>query len=300
MIGSRQFPPLLRIMHSCRGLAALRDEIERYATRYQDTGVVIIDTLAHARAGSQRPRKDIVQEDYDELIGFSHLANRLHIAIVIITHTSKAIYEDELAQVSGTFGFAGAVDAIMLLQRKRYRPEASIAVFSRRLGSERKFELHWDEAILSYVLDGEMPPQQAARTTSVLIVECLQAAVTPLSIKGVAERCQISPEVAKQRLYQLTKSGEIVSEEGRYSINRYTPRTSRNLVTAPEEKPVTAGYDGPRKIGGDREDAESIFPPLEDDSVTARNHSHQRDGYAVTAVTRGVGTYVPGDPDYPF
>jgi 5S rRNA maturation endonuclease (ribonuclease M5) len=288
MIGSKRLPPLLRVMHSCRGLVELQTDLERYVNRYPDTGMVVVDTLAHARGLGARSRKDITQEDYNELIGFSHLANRLHIAIVVITHTAKALYEDELAQVSGSFGFSGAVDAIMLLQRKRYAAEAAMAVFSRRLGSEKKFELHWDELTMSYILDGEMSPQQAARTTSVIIIECLQAAATPLSIKAVAERCQIGPDVAKQRLYQLAKAGEIVSDEGRYSLARKA-RNCRNFVTAPEEKAVTHGYDPP-------DNPDLLVPPFgyaNGYAAPERNRSHQSNGYEVTTVTGVFNGDVP-------
>lgn len=293
MMRGSPFPPLLRILQTCPALNDMHAAIEEYVRRFPDTGVVVIDTLAHARGATPRTNKDIVQQDYQELIGFSHLAHKLHIAIVIITHTAKAQYDDELAQVSGTFGLSGAVDAIMILNRKRHSPEATLAIFSRRLGSEKKYELHWEEQIMSYVLDGEMTPEKATRTTSTAIIDCLADASAPLSIRSISELCQITYEVAKQRLWQLLKSGEIIkTDDGKYALQK-NPRNRRNFVTdsgvndhgfRPSGRNQERNQPLPDDDGWEPSDNDDGFSDLED-VVTDRNQSHQSNGYEVTAVT---------------
>ena len=218
MIGRGNLPASLRLVYEGKPMAELLTGIEQYVALHPDTKLVVIDTLAHARGPAVRSRKDITQEDYQELIPFSHLGQRLHICIVLVTHSKKGEALDELELVSGSFGLSGAVDSIMVLQRKRHAADATLSVFSRELGSELKYQMHWDGATLSYVLDGIAPTKTTTREQDEVLT-ILAGNAKPVATSEVAAALGLTAASASFRLRQCLAEGLIQSAGyGRYEL----------------------------------------------------------------------------------
>lgn len=87
-------------------------QIEDYLTEHPDTKLVIIDTFQMVRDSKS---DSAYAADYNNLTPLKQLADRSHIAIVVVHHTRKQGDSDVFNTVSGTNGITGCADSTMVL-----------------------------------------------------------------------------------------------------------------------------------------------------------------------------------------
>jgi RecA-family ATPase len=116
------------------------DLIDDFIYEHPETGMVVIDTLAKvadARAGAN------VYEEDAALGGALHaLAHHHDVAFLVIHHTRKQAHGDFLHMVSGSAGFTGTADTVLVLTRKRGENTATLEVTGRDI-LEAQVELRW-------------------------------------------------------------------------------------------------------------------------------------------------------------
>ena len=93
----------------------LDQQIEQFLTEHPDTKLVVIDTLQRVRGtGSD---SNLYANDYQDIGILKQLADRRHIAILLIHHLRKLHDDDPMNMISGSTGLSGAADSTFVLQK---------------------------------------------------------------------------------------------------------------------------------------------------------------------------------------
>ena len=93
----------------------LEQQIEQFLTDHPATKFVVIDTLQSVR--STGGDSNLYANDYQDVGLLKHLANRHHIAILLIHHLRKLHDDDPMNMISGSTGLSGAADSTFVLQK---------------------------------------------------------------------------------------------------------------------------------------------------------------------------------------
>ena len=93
----------------------LEQQIGQFLTDHPATKLVVIDTLQRVRsAGSD---SNLYANDYQDIGLLKRLADRRHIAILLIHHLRKLHDDDPMNMISGSTGLSGAADSAFVLQK---------------------------------------------------------------------------------------------------------------------------------------------------------------------------------------
>ena len=93
----------------------LEQQIEQFLTEHPATKLVVIDTLQRVRSagGDSNPYAN----DYQDVGLLKQLADKHHIAILLIHHLRKLHDDDPMNMISGSTGLSGAADSTFVLQK---------------------------------------------------------------------------------------------------------------------------------------------------------------------------------------
>ena len=93
----------------------LEQQIEQFFTEHPTTKLVVIDTLQRVRGtGSD---SNLYANDYQDIGLLKKLADKRHIAILLIHHLRKLHDDDPMNMISGSTGLSGAADSTFVLQK---------------------------------------------------------------------------------------------------------------------------------------------------------------------------------------
>ena len=93
----------------------LEQQIEQFLTEHPATTLVVIDTLQRVRGtGSD---SNLYANDYQDIGILKQLADKRHIAILLIHHLRKLHDDDPMNMISGSTGLSGAADSTFVLQK---------------------------------------------------------------------------------------------------------------------------------------------------------------------------------------
>ena len=93
----------------------LEQQIEQFLTEHPATKLVVIDTLQRVRStGSDG---NLYANDYQDIGLLKKLADKQHIAILLIHHLRKLHDDDPMNMISGSTGLSGAADSTFVLQK---------------------------------------------------------------------------------------------------------------------------------------------------------------------------------------
>lgn len=109
-------------------------QLEELLKLYPAVRVVVIDTLQFVKY-RQGKSESAYECDYRTGRDLKEFAEKYHLAIVVVTHTTKMIHiEDEMSNVSGTNGVTGAADAVIVLSKeKRTDKDAKMFITGRKV-----------------------------------------------------------------------------------------------------------------------------------------------------------------------
>ena len=93
----------------------LEQQIEQFLTEHPATKLVVIDTLQRVR--STGGDSNLYANDYQDVGLLKQLADRHHIAILLIHHLRKLHDDDPMNMISGSTGLSGAADSAFVLQK---------------------------------------------------------------------------------------------------------------------------------------------------------------------------------------
>lgn len=95
----------------------LNRQIENFIDEHPDTVFIAIDTLQRIR--NNNTKSNPYESDYDDLTFLKEIANKNHIAILLVHHLRKQRDDDPLNMISGSTGLSGAVDTVFVLSRPK-------------------------------------------------------------------------------------------------------------------------------------------------------------------------------------
>ena len=121
----------------------LEQQIEQFLTDHPDTKLVVIDTLQRVRsAGSD---SNLYANDYQDIGLLKRLADKQHIAILLIHHLRKLHDDDPMNMISGSTGLSGAADSAFVLQKNARSANAASLHCTGRDIPDRTLKLELDE-----------------------------------------------------------------------------------------------------------------------------------------------------------
>jgi hypothetical protein len=92
------------------------EELEKYLDSHPETRLIVVDIIK--RIQKKKGKGTTYDEDYQSIQPLQELATRRRVAILGVHHVRKALSDDPLDMVSGTFGLTGGVDNILVMQRE--------------------------------------------------------------------------------------------------------------------------------------------------------------------------------------
>ena len=121
----------------------LEQQIEQFLAEHPTTKLVVIDTLQRVRsAGSD---SNLYANDYQDIGLLKKLADKRHIAILLIHHLRKLHDDDPMNMISGSTGLSGAADSAFVLQKNsRLANIASLHCTGRDI-ADRTLKLEFGE-----------------------------------------------------------------------------------------------------------------------------------------------------------
>ena len=121
----------------------LEQQIEQFLTEHPDTKLVVIDTLQRVRSTGND--NNLYANDYQDIGLLKRLADRRHIAILLIHHLRKLHDDDPMNMISGSTGLSGAADSTFVLQKNsRLANIASLHCTGRDI-ADRTLKLEFGE-----------------------------------------------------------------------------------------------------------------------------------------------------------
>jgi hypothetical protein len=117
----------------------------------KEVKLVIIDTLA--RVLPRKQGRDIYQANYTAITALKEVADSFDVPFIVIHHTRKSTAEDPVDEVSGTTGYTGAADTILIIKRSRRSVDAELLVTGRDI-EENNYGMTFNNGIWTLVGDG--------------------------------------------------------------------------------------------------------------------------------------------------
>ena len=133
----------------------LEQQIEQFLTEHPTTKLVVIDTLQRVRGtGSD---SNLYANDYQDIGLLKKLADKRHIAILLIHHLRKLHDDDPMNMISGSTGLSGAADSTFVLQKNsRLANIASLHCTGRDIPDRTlKLELDEDDHVWKLLADSK-------------------------------------------------------------------------------------------------------------------------------------------------
>lgn len=105
--------------------------------------LVVIDTLGKVREPS---RLDGYQRDYQQLAALKKVADKYHVAMLVIHHLRKMPSADVFDSISGTNGILGAADGAFVLKRNSRTDRNGKLFYTSRDADDSAFAVKFDDS----------------------------------------------------------------------------------------------------------------------------------------------------------
>jgi hypothetical protein len=203
------------------------EALDEWLEARPDARLVVVDTLKKVRPRMPGNR-NVYDVDYEALEPLLPLAAEHGVAIVVVHHTRKLAAADPLDEISGSTGLSGGVDGALVLKRDRGKADAYLHVTGRDIEEEQELALRWDPNKAGWCLIGDAEEHRRSEIRRE-IHEALADAGQPMGPKDVAAILEQDYEVVRQRLYQMSRDGEVrVVSRGRYAVAEHNNHNVHN------------------------------------------------------------------------
>ena len=130
------------------------EQIEAYLKEDQDIGIVVIDVFQIIRSPSKNVKETEYEHAYRDITPLNELAQREHIAIILVCHDRKAVDPDDpFSNILGSTGLQGAATQMMVMYRKRKDDPIHISVKGKTIDGLPELDVKLEDAQWS-VVDG--------------------------------------------------------------------------------------------------------------------------------------------------
>lgn len=184
--------------------------------------LVVVDVFARVRP-EKKANEQQYDADYRAVAGLHALASESSVAIVIVSHVRKMEADDPLDTVSGTLGFTGAADTVLVLSRNGQ----GVTLYGRGRDIEEietavKFEpdlCRW--AILGDAAEVHRSDERKS------IIDALRGSIEPITPRELADELDHSYEALRKTLQRMASAGEVEKAgRGRYRLRDLSPHVS--------------------------------------------------------------------------
>ena len=151
----------------------LVEQIEQFLKEHPQTKLIVIDTLQRIRTVGNDASP--YASDYRDIGVLKALADKHHIAILLVHHLRKELADDVFSRISGTTAISGAVDSsFTLVEDKRGSGKATLSCIGRdieyrELTLERNAENVWE-----LVSDSRTQPELLGGRIVILLSELMR------------------------------------------------------------------------------------------------------------------------------
>lgn len=235
------------------------EAIEAWIERHNDARLLIVDTLKMIRPLATGRDRNAYDADYEAIQPLTKLVSQ-RVALVVVHHTRKAIAEDPLATVSGSYGLTGAADGVLVLSRRRNRSDASLSVIGRDVEEqELALEFKPDMCLWSVLGKAEEVKRSGERQE---ILDLLFQTGEPMSPSNIAELLDKPPGAIRNLLWKMKGTEEIKLFGNKYQLPDFAPPEPTKIRKSAKAKNVTASPvtnsagDAPKSNNGNGLDAE--------------------------------------------
>lgn len=136
-------PPTLHFAVMSEQLrSGLGEQIGQFLQEHPSTGLVVIDTLQRVRSAGNEANP--YASDYRDIGMLKALADRHHIAVLLVHHLRKLSDDDPMNMISGTTGLSGATDSNFVLRKSRRRETTATLYCTGRDIPYRELSLEFD------------------------------------------------------------------------------------------------------------------------------------------------------------
>lgn len=212
-------------------------DLLRAQIREQKLDLVVIDTLAMVRSLNPKLGRQIWQEDYQSVRALKKLADELGVAIIVVTHNSKAGSQGAGAQnaISGTGGLVAGVDGLMVLEHKgagdeEGEPVVKLTIQHRDLeGGE--FAIKFDSRTARWLMLGSYAEMKLGSTQSAVLDALKAAGPEGMSSSDLGTQLSKSRRAIAMCLMRLRRDGRVVFRpDGRNALR------SLSVTPPPKER----------------------------------------------------------------
>lgn len=186
----------------------IEEQIENFVSNHPDTKLIVIDTFQKIRTMSN---DNAYASDYRDISFIKNIADRLHIAILLIHHLRKQKDDDPMNMVSGTTGITGAADSSFVLDKSKRSSERATLHCTGRDIEYRELELLFNSEtkVWELVSDSVENPEILLEDIVANVVEFMKDhhsfSGTPAELaEALKDYCKekILPNVLSKRLIQ--------------------------------------------------------------------------------------------------
>lgn len=200
------------------------EEIRAFLALHPEVKLIMIDTFALARSRRFNGRGTSYDISVEHMGPFNALARELGINLLLITHVRKAESDDPLATVSGSYGFTGSADNVLVLERMRGSADAKLTVVAREQ-EEQELVMRFDATLATWVLEGDIR-ERASTPERQEVLDALKAAGEPMRTSDVARTLGKKDPNVSYLLQQLEREGLVQKAGwGRYTLPVATKST---------------------------------------------------------------------------
>lgn len=172
---------------------------------HPDARLIVIDTLAKVRPPMSKSAS-IYDHDYATVQGLKGIADRYHVAILIVHHVRKGVSDDPLELISGSFGLSGGVDGTIVLARTRGEADAVLHITGRDV-EEKELAMTWGADLALWTIAGDAEEFRVSKDRKAMIDVLRQMGIaTP---KDVAEALGKPAGTVKRELREMLDEGLI-------------------------------------------------------------------------------------------
>jgi hypothetical protein len=184
---------------------------------HPDARLIVIDTLAKVRPPIGKS-SSIYDHDYATVQGLKGIADRYHVAILIVHHVRKGVSDDPLELISGSFGLSGGVDGTIVLARDRGQADAVLHITGRDV-EEKELAMTWGADLALWTIAGDAEEFRTSKERKAIIDVVRQMGIA--SPKDVAEALDKPAGGVKKLLRDMLEDGQI--EQAAYGKYKVSP-----------------------------------------------------------------------------
>jgi hypothetical protein len=202
--------------------------IRAWLEAHPNARLVVIDVYNKVRPEA-RQQDSVYASDYRALEPVNALADEFAVAILILHHTRKLSAEDPFDTVSGSTGFTGAADAVLVLAHD----SQGTTLYGRgRDIEEIETAVRFDPVLGSWsILGAAREVRRSDERTEIL--KALREAGEPMSPRDIADVTGKSHDAVRQTLVRMWRASEVTkAKRGSYAACQpIDPRHNGHNVT---------------------------------------------------------------------